>query len=158
MRNSRSLLRFLLGLGCAFNNAAARPSTVTWADYNQLSTAFFQSVNNVLTGAESGKDAVLQVAQVANPSCATGAARSRQSYPFIFEVFLNLESECSVAIELHLMSQSLVGRSLTRKAFIGSMKEKLLIAFRSVILTNSEPWRPESPHPAAACDTIHLTI
>jgi hypothetical protein len=65
MRNSRSLLRFLLGLGCAFNNAAARPSTVTWADYNQLSTAFFQSVNNVLTGAESGKDPVLQVAQVA---------------------------------------------------------------------------------------------
>ena len=61
MRNSRSLLRFLLGLGCAFNNAAARPSTVTWADYNQLSTAFFQSVNNVLTGAESGKDAVLQL-------------------------------------------------------------------------------------------------
>ena len=40
-------------------------STVTWADYNQLSTAFFQTVNNVLTGDDSGKDAVLQVAQVA---------------------------------------------------------------------------------------------
>jgi trehalose/maltose transport system substrate-binding protein len=42
-----------------FNNAVARPSTVTGADYNQLSTAFFQNVNNVLTGVESGKDAVV---------------------------------------------------------------------------------------------------
>jgi trehalose/maltose transport system substrate-binding protein len=48
-----------------FNNAVARPSTVTGADYNQLSTAFFQNVNNVLTGAESGKDAVIQVEAVA---------------------------------------------------------------------------------------------
>jgi trehalose/maltose transport system substrate-binding protein len=48
-----------------FNNAVARPSTVTGADYNQLSTAFFQNVNKVLTGAESGKDAVVQVEQVA---------------------------------------------------------------------------------------------
>ncbi len=44
-----------------FNNAVARPSTVTGADYNQLSTAFFQNVNKVLTGAESGKDAVDQL-------------------------------------------------------------------------------------------------
>jgi trehalose/maltose transport system substrate-binding protein len=44
-----------------FNNAVARPSTVTGADYDQLSTAFFQNVNKVLTGAESGKDAVVQV-------------------------------------------------------------------------------------------------
>src|SRR6516162_10678272 len=43
------------------NNALARPSTVTGADYNQLSTAFFQNVNKVLTGAESAKDAVAQV-------------------------------------------------------------------------------------------------
>ena len=49
-----------------FNNAVARPSTVTGADYNQLSTAFFQNVNEVLTGAESGKDAVVQVEKVAN--------------------------------------------------------------------------------------------
>jgi trehalose/maltose transport system substrate-binding protein len=48
-----------------FNHAVARPSTVTGADYNQLSTAFFQNVNNVLTGAESGKDAVTQVEAVA---------------------------------------------------------------------------------------------
>ena len=48
-----------------FNNAVARPSTVTGADYNQLSTAFFQNANEVLTGAESGKDAVVKVEGVA---------------------------------------------------------------------------------------------
>ena len=48
-----------------FNNAVARPSTVTVADYNQLSTAFFQNVNKVLTGTESGKGAVVEVEQVA---------------------------------------------------------------------------------------------
>jgi trehalose/maltose transport system substrate-binding protein len=48
-----------------FNNAVARPSTVTGADYNQLSTAFFQNVNEVLTGTESGKDAVVRVEGVA---------------------------------------------------------------------------------------------
>ena len=48
-----------------FNNAVARPSTVTGADYDQLSTAFSQNVNKVLTGAQSGKDAVVQVEQVA---------------------------------------------------------------------------------------------
>jgi trehalose/maltose transport system substrate-binding protein len=49
-----------------FNNAVARPSTVTGADYNQLSTAFFQNVNNVLTGGESAQGAVSQVEKVAN--------------------------------------------------------------------------------------------
>jgi trehalose/maltose transport system substrate-binding protein len=48
-----------------FNNAVARPSTVTGADYNQLSTAFSENVNKVLTGTESGKDAVLEVEKVA---------------------------------------------------------------------------------------------
>jgi trehalose/maltose transport system substrate-binding protein len=48
-----------------FNNAVARPSTVTGADYNQLSTAFFQNVNELLTGAESGKDAVVRIEGVA---------------------------------------------------------------------------------------------
>ena len=47
------------------NNAVARPSTITGADYNQISTAFFQNVNKVLTSAESGKDAVVQVDLVA---------------------------------------------------------------------------------------------
>ncbi|HYY29248.1 MAG TPA: extracellular solute-binding protein [Chthoniobacterales bacterium] len=40
--------------------------TITGADYNQLSTALFQNVNEVLTGAESGKDAVVHVERLAN--------------------------------------------------------------------------------------------
>jgi trehalose/maltose transport system substrate-binding protein len=44
-----------------FNSAVARPSSVTGTDYNQVSTAFFQNVNKVLTGGESGKDAVSQI-------------------------------------------------------------------------------------------------
>jgi trehalose/maltose transport system substrate-binding protein len=47
-----------------FKNAVARPSTVTGADYNQISTSFFQNVNKVLSGGESGKDAVLQIEKV----------------------------------------------------------------------------------------------
>ena len=42
-------------------NAVARPSTVTGADYNQLSTAFFQNVNKMLSGGESAQDAVQAV-------------------------------------------------------------------------------------------------
>jgi trehalose/maltose transport system substrate-binding protein len=48
-----------------FNNAVARPSTVTGADYNQLSTAIFQNVNTVLTGDESAQKAVSEVEKVA---------------------------------------------------------------------------------------------
>lgn len=48
-----------------FKNAVARPSTVTGADYNQLSTAFFQNVNKVLTGGTTAQDAVSQVEKVA---------------------------------------------------------------------------------------------
>jgi len=47
------------------NNAIARPSTVTGADYNQVSTVFFQSVNKVLTGGESSQQAVTDVERVA---------------------------------------------------------------------------------------------
>lgn len=47
------------------NNAVARPSTVTGADYNVLSTAFFQNVNKVLTGGTSAQEAVSQVEKVA---------------------------------------------------------------------------------------------
>jgi trehalose/maltose transport system substrate-binding protein len=46
-------------------NAVARPSTVTGADYNQLSTSFFQNVNKVLTGGETPKNAVSQVERAA---------------------------------------------------------------------------------------------
>ena len=45
-------------------NAVARPSTVTGADYNQISTAFFQSVNKVLSGGQSAQDAVQAVEKV----------------------------------------------------------------------------------------------
>jgi len=48
-----------------FNNAVARPSTVTGAGYNQLSTAIFQNVNEVLSGTGSGKDAVVKIEAVA---------------------------------------------------------------------------------------------
>ena len=48
-----------------FSNAVARPSTVTGADYNQLSTSFFQNVNTVLTGGESAQKAVSDVEKVA---------------------------------------------------------------------------------------------
>ena len=46
-------------------NAVARPSTVTGADYSQVSTALFQNVNKVLSGDESAKDAVSQIERVA---------------------------------------------------------------------------------------------
>ena len=48
-----------------FDNAVARPSTVTGVDYNQVSAAIFQNVNYVLTGTESGKGAVVQIEEVA---------------------------------------------------------------------------------------------
>jgi trehalose/maltose transport system substrate-binding protein len=48
-----------------FNNAVARPSTVSGTDYNQLSTSFFQNVNKVLTGGESPQEAVSKVDNVA---------------------------------------------------------------------------------------------
>lgn len=46
-------------------NVVARPSTVTGADYNQLSTAFFQNVNKALTGAQTPQNAVTQIERVA---------------------------------------------------------------------------------------------
>jgi trehalose/maltose transport system substrate-binding protein len=46
-------------------NAVARPSTVTGVDYNQVSTSFFQNVNQVLTGTKSAQQAVSAVEAVA---------------------------------------------------------------------------------------------
>ena len=46
-------------------NAVARPSTVTGAYYNQISSGLFENVNKVLGGEESAKDAVLQIERVA---------------------------------------------------------------------------------------------
>jgi trehalose/maltose transport system substrate-binding protein len=48
-----------------FNNAVARPSTVLKSNYNEVSTAFFQHVNNVLNGEESAKDAVTEIERTA---------------------------------------------------------------------------------------------
>lgn len=45
-------------------NAVARPSTVTGADYNQISTSFFQNVNQVLSGTVSAPDAVKNIEKV----------------------------------------------------------------------------------------------
>jgi trehalose/maltose transport system substrate-binding protein len=47
-------------------NAVARPSTVTGASYNQLSSGLFENVNKILSGEESAKDGVLQIERVAN--------------------------------------------------------------------------------------------
>ncbi len=47
------------------SNAVARPSTVTGADYNQVSTAIFQSVNKVLSGGENSQAAVSDVEKTA---------------------------------------------------------------------------------------------
>jgi trehalose/maltose transport system substrate-binding protein len=47
------------------NNAVVRPSTVTGADYNQVSTSLFQNVNKVLSGGEPASEAVQQVERVA---------------------------------------------------------------------------------------------
>jgi hypothetical protein len=46
-------------------NAVVRPLMVTGADYDQLSTAFYQNVNKVLNDRESAQGAVLQVEKVA---------------------------------------------------------------------------------------------
>src|SRR5271157_4660597 len=47
-------------------NAVARPSTVTGASYNQLSSGLFENVNKILSGEESAKDGVIQIERVAN--------------------------------------------------------------------------------------------
>ena len=46
-------------------NTVARPSTVTGASYNQLSSGMFENVNKVLIGEESADDAVLAIERVA---------------------------------------------------------------------------------------------
>ena len=47
------------------NNAVARPSTVTGADYNQVSTAIYQQSNSVLSGQTKASQAVGQIERVA---------------------------------------------------------------------------------------------
>ncbi|HEY5754011.1 MAG TPA: ABC transporter substrate-binding protein [Chthoniobacterales bacterium] len=47
------------------DNAVARPSTVTGAAYNQVSTAIFQNVNTVLSGGSTPEKAVQQIERTA---------------------------------------------------------------------------------------------
>jgi len=46
-------------------NVVARPSTVTGAYYDRVSSGLFENVNKVLSGEESAKDAVSQIERVA---------------------------------------------------------------------------------------------
>ncbi|HEY5894784.1 MAG TPA: ABC transporter substrate-binding protein [Chthoniobacterales bacterium] len=46
-------------------NAVARPSTVTGANYNQVSTAIFQNVNTMLSGGSTPEKAVQQIERTA---------------------------------------------------------------------------------------------
>ncbi len=49
---------FIVKLLPVFENAIARPSTVTKDKYNQVSSAFWTAVHNVLTGQQSASDAM----------------------------------------------------------------------------------------------------
>ena len=44
-----------------FTNAVARPSTASAPQYNEVSTIFFSNVADVLSGAQSGEDAVINI-------------------------------------------------------------------------------------------------
>jgi trehalose/maltose transport system substrate-binding protein len=58
-------LPWFAGMPEVFNNAVARPSNVLKANYNEVSTAFFQHINNVLNGEDSAKDAVAEIERTA---------------------------------------------------------------------------------------------
>ena len=53
---------FMPNLLPVFTNAVARPSTITAPSYNEASTIFFSNVSDVLTGQQSGEDAVINIA------------------------------------------------------------------------------------------------
>jgi trehalose/maltose transport system substrate-binding protein len=52
---------FMGSLFDVFNNAIARPSTVTGELYNEVSAAYFNAVHSVLTGEASAEDALLDL-------------------------------------------------------------------------------------------------
>jgi trehalose/maltose transport system substrate-binding protein len=52
---------FLCQLLDVFTNAAARPSTATAPQYNEVSTLFFQAVHGVLTGENDGANALAEL-------------------------------------------------------------------------------------------------
>ena len=53
---------FMPNLLPVFTNAVARPSTASAPQYNEVSTVFFANVADVLSGAQSGDDAVVNIA------------------------------------------------------------------------------------------------
>ncbi|HYY28105.1 MAG TPA: ABC transporter substrate-binding protein [Chthoniobacterales bacterium] len=69
-------LPWFAGMLEVFNNAVARPSTVLKTNYNEVSTAFFQHVNNVLNGEESAKDAVAEIERTAKRFLPSGSTAS----------------------------------------------------------------------------------
>ncbi|MCB9139197.1 MAG: ABC transporter substrate-binding protein [Caldilineaceae bacterium] len=52
---------FMPNLLSVFTSAVARPSTATAPNYNEASTIFFSNVADVLTGSQSGEDAVINI-------------------------------------------------------------------------------------------------
>ena len=52
---------FMAKLLPVFTSAVARPSTATAPKYNEVSNVFFSNVSDVLTGKQSGKDAVANI-------------------------------------------------------------------------------------------------
>ena len=52
---------FMPNLLPVFTNAVARPSTASVPQYNEVSTTFFSNVSDVLTGKQSGEDAVINI-------------------------------------------------------------------------------------------------
>jgi len=51
-------LPFLADAKAAFDQAAARPSSVTLGDYNKVSSAFYQAVHSVLAGETTAAEAL----------------------------------------------------------------------------------------------------
>jgi trehalose/maltose transport system substrate-binding protein len=56
-----AVVPFMPNLLPVFTNAVARPSTITAPNYNEASTIFFSNVADVLTGEQSGEDAVINI-------------------------------------------------------------------------------------------------
>ncbi len=55
------VIPFMPNLLPVFTSAVARPSTATAPNYNEVSTIFFSNVSDVLTGQQSGEDAVINI-------------------------------------------------------------------------------------------------
>ena len=72
---------FFKNLLPVLQNAVARPSTVTGADYNQLSTSFFQNVNKVLTGGRPPRTRSRQLRRSRNESSANFGPQNPAKWP-----------------------------------------------------------------------------